>query len=129
MKIRYLTEQTVFNKIVKHLRQQGRKSKIYLKEHLESIPGTNCAYRGKDGLKCAIGCLIPNRKYKPTMEGQSPREVLRHAGISARYKYVDDGLLRDLQSIHDDYHPVAWEKAFREIAIQYELKYTPPVKS
>lgn len=125
---KFVTEQTVFNRVVKHLRKQGRKSKAWYYDFDGDKKTLACAYRGKDGLKCAIGCLIPNKTYQKDMEGAGPITALTKAGVYGKYKKLGDCLLFELQLIHDDWHPVAWEKAFRELAIRYELKYAPPVK-
>lgn len=46
------TNQEIFDTCLTHLRAQGRRS-------IDPISGF-CVYRGPDGLKCAIGALIPN---------------------------------------------------------------------
>ena len=53
--------QAVFDKVVKHLLTQKRRS--------ESKRG--CAYRGEDGAMCAVGCLISDKAYDPEIEGHS----------------------------------------------------------
>ncbi len=53
--------QAVFDKVVKHLLTQKRRS--------EGKQG--CAYRGKDGDMCAVGCLISDKAYDPEIEGHS----------------------------------------------------------
>ena len=48
-------EQEVFDRVARHLLTQRRKSMI------ERSAGPVCAFRGVDGTKCAIGCLIPDQ--------------------------------------------------------------------
>lgn len=43
------TKQKIFDKVVKHLFKQGKKAHN----------GQVCLYLTDDGLKCAVGCLIP----------------------------------------------------------------------
>jgi hypothetical protein len=87
------TLQEVFNIVSAHLRTQIKRSRAYLRnDQYES-----CAYRGKDGTKCAAGILIPDDQYNVGMEG------------IAWVSLVDDGTVEDkftrqiseLQNIHD----------------------------
>jgi len=122
--------QMIFNTVATHLLTQGCQS---LK------PNGNCAYRGENGTKCAVGVLISNRNYRKWMDGDrgvsanhlvagldgngdfhpTPKAVLTLA------PHVD--LLGRLQSIHDaDYN---WrdddlgllKDQLRETARQYGL--------
>lgn len=94
------TTQEYFNDIATHLLKQNRRS--------EDDDGSDlCRYRGPDGLKCAIGCKIPDDIYDKSMEGVvvehllkarpelkpflEPGEVTRHGRT----------LNQQLQSIHD----------------------------
>jgi hypothetical protein len=70
----------------------------------------HCMYRNPDGLKCAIGCLIPDEVYTPDMEGTIAGLIIKgYLDISA---LGEDGehFLDGLQTIHDFYHPVDWEQ-------------------
>ena len=50
MSTKALSNQEIFDKVVTHLRQQGRPA---------IDPGTkHCQYRVEDGTKCAVGCLL-----------------------------------------------------------------------
>ena len=45
-----------------------------VKAHLHSMvgparDGSSCVYRGDSGSRCAVGCLIPDDKYDPAIEG------------------------------------------------------------
>ena len=59
-----LTFQTAFDKMLAHLRQQGRAS-------VRTYPSgsTSCRYRASDGAMCAVGCLIPDNAYDGDLEG------------------------------------------------------------
>ncbi len=101
-----MTKQETFDKVVRALRAQGRKSL--------RAGGITCAYRGGEGGKCAAGHLIPDDKYDPAMEGIAVRtdeemvdllpdvtwrsELLRRA---IRSEGHDLELVRDLQRAHD----------------------------
>lgn len=60
-------KQEIFDKVYDHLHTQGRKSVIY--EHRDKQ--INCRYRAPNGDKCAIGCLIPDELYTPSIEGNN----------------------------------------------------------
>jgi hypothetical protein len=51
--------QETFEKVSRHLFEQGR----------PSVESGTCLYRGPNGTKCAIGCLIPDELYVPDMDG------------------------------------------------------------
>lgn len=61
----YQSEQEIFDVVYRGLAGQG------FKRSMATLPGTlypGCSYRGNDGLKCAIGQLIPDDKYDPSFE-------------------------------------------------------------
>jgi hypothetical protein len=68
----------------------------------------NCLYRGDQGTKCAIGCLIPDDVYKPEMENLGVMDVLRKfPGVTTLFLGIDieskDILfLSVLQDLHDN---------------------------
>lgn len=118
-----MTNQEVFYKVVMHLRQQGKQSLRDIQHEFES----NCAYRGKDGLKCAIGCLIKDSEYYPSMEGKGIDNLLREFSSLRRYK-SSFNLLAQLQCIHDSYLPIFWELRLKNVARELNLIYTEPGK-
>lgn len=59
-KTNMLTLKQGFDIVKKHLLTQNKQS-------VEEFSG-KCRYRGGEGLKCAIGCLIPDDMYKPEFE-------------------------------------------------------------
>jgi hypothetical protein len=58
--VKQQTKQQVFDQVVKHLLKQGKRA---------YQEGKGCRYRTDDGLKCAVGCLLPDAAYTPDMEG------------------------------------------------------------
>ena len=57
-----------------------------------------CAYRGKDGRRCAVGWLIPDELYDPKMEGM----VIDYPCVEAAVQGHSMPLLEELQSAHDN---------------------------
>lgn len=116
------TAQNIFNKVVAHLRQQG----------CQALNDNNvCVYRGKNGTKCAIGCLIPDDEYLPSFEGQHIFTILDNY---SNYNFVATAnlishriLLVSLQVVHDTCPVNDWETEFKMIAERYKLQYNAPV--
>jgi hypothetical protein len=117
---RLLSHQEVFDKVLTHLRQQGR----------ASVNGESCKYRAGD-LKCAAGCLIPDDAYEPRLEDFGSHSlvvwpILHAAGVP----HTALGLVRDLQIAHDITLRCQgieqWELEMRFIADQAGLTYTAP---
>lgn len=115
------TDQETFDTVARHLLTQGKPAVII---------GQGCAYRGSDGTKCAVGCLIPDDKYSPAYEnmaiggsGMRARElqdILREQG------YDNIALLQDLQRAHDDdvsSDPFDWPEFVREQLAGVAMKY------
>ena len=105
-----MNNQEAFDIMVQHLRKQGRKS-------VSPNDPNDCAYRGADGLKCAIGALLSDNEYKAEFEGNSVNCLLDYGLL----RDLDIGLLMDMQNIHD-FAPVhRWEARFQDVAEDYEL--------
>lgn len=95
-----MTEQEIFDKVVRHLIAQGEQA-------VDPATG-RCQYRAPGGLKCAIGCLIPDELYEPEMDGEmalSASDVLESypelAGAIGSYSEALGDMLNSLQRVHD----------------------------
>lgn len=93
-----ITEQEIFEAVVTHLVNQGVMS--------HAMDG-HCAYRTSKGLKCAIGCLIPDSAYNENIEGLNTDQILDNQGVifdsnfrTAMRRHRQ--LLLHLQTLHDD---------------------------
>ncbi len=139
-------QQQVFDKIVSHLRSQGKQSRNTLGD---------CVYKNTDGTSCAVGCLIEDQFYSPDIEGLSVEDIFdalsRSLGIPFSDVILLEELLNDLQATHDrgvsnweveveDEEEVEklnpgndllkiWEGCFQKIAARYNLIYVPPQSS
>jgi hypothetical protein len=122
----YLTKQAIFDTVSRHLLAQMKKSR----------PGpeaTCCAYRGYDGTKCPIGCLIPD-----SIDFSAPNfpRGLNTMGIYSIVHELpfffknlgintdDNGtaeLLNYLQWVHDAYEPSEWQLKLAQAARKFEL--------
>ena len=113
-----MTAQQVFDKVARHLLKQNKKSLI------QSGAGATCAYRGNDGLMCAVGCLIPDDQYNPGMELLPVTSlVLRHGGLPVICDVIAPHayLLDELQDVHDREEPELWRKGLLAVAAEFEL--------
>ena len=113
-----ITKQDIFNTAANGLLKQGKKSG----------DGFSCFYRGPNGLKCAIGMLIPDELYKARFEGQSAGEsgvinVLIKIGVPNTIEYAN--FLENLQGVHDDYHTDKWDRELVNFAHHYGLNPLP----
>lgn len=108
-----MKNQTLFNRVARHLLKQKRKSFARVNGEIE------CRYHGPDGLKCAIGCLIPADRYSKTLEGHPAGNgvVMRAAGLSSDQRM----LALFLQDVHDGKKPSRWRSALRRVAKEYDL--------
>lgn len=122
-------EQIVFDFVVAHLRKQGAPAKAPAAPPAYDDDGNEivtelvdeCRYRGDNGTACAVGCLIPDEKYDPSIEGDTVYDLSRDL--------IPDqliGLLEALQLLHDTYDPDQWERQFYWLAKRYNLTHTPP---
>ena len=93
-----LTSQEVFDFSARHLIKQGRPARR-LPSHVGKV---SCQYHTDEGLKCGIGCFIPDDRYHPAMDSGDfhVTQVLTMAGL----KSLDDqhnNLLLGLRWAHD----------------------------
>ena len=93
---RQVIRQAFFNKTAEHLFEQGVQSRLVMLE------GT-CAYKGPNNTSCAIGCHIPDEKYKIGMEGNGVRQLLHSFKKELRgvFTHIPLSLMDDLQTVHD----------------------------
>ena len=120
-----MNKQEVFDKVAKHL----------LTQKIKCVDSTGrCVYRGINGLKCAIGCLIPDDVYEPSMEGFVIHHWFGNTSLSGdgpnRKTSIDwmkpaamNDLLQSLQLIHDGYTPNEWQKQLKNVAKKHELTF------
>lgn len=113
-----MNDQELFETVARHLFAQGKQASSLDQEEYDNAvqyssepPSkddfTTCRYRTPEGLKCAIGCLIPDEMYKPAMDGvggiygliaEFP-EIAELLDIKTAYDRMS--LLGALQTVHD----------------------------
>lgn len=118
-----MNKQEVFNTVKAHLLAQGCKS-TGKPDNVNDL-SSNCRYRGDNGRKCAIGCLIPDELYQVGMEGlgvyglvaKFPQEVAAIFGVTPDVRF-----LHDLQLIHDCCEPFKWAGQLQAFASENGLE-------
>lgn len=120
-----MTNQEVFNKVYTHLLTQMEPCKSTSLACImdeEGNPIAECAYRGPNGLKCAIGCLIPDSLYSRSMENNSIKHLIdTNLSIKNLFSSASEDLLIHLQFIHDEYSVESWKSSLEELAQEHNL--------
>lgn len=109
------TAQQVFDQVAKHLLTQ--------KKRAYDAAQDKCLYRyGK--LKCAAGCLMTDKEYKPEMDSASQGGGSWDSLIvSEMVPDVHGGLISALQKVHDQREPSQWRSSLSCVAVDHGLKY------
>lgn len=115
--------QEVFNLVVEHLFTQGR----------PAYDGNRgCMYRTHDGLRCAVGVLIPDDLYDPAFEMRKADSVIQElfdTNLADWREHID--LLMELQIAHDNclrepdetFNTTALARHLRGVAARFSLEY------
>lgn len=110
-----MTRQEIFTKVSTHLLTQG----------VRATGPRGCSYRGDNGTKCAVGCLISDEHYTKGLEGGSVdslvvQEALANSGIDLDSE--SRSLLSSLQRLHDNCGPLTWADGLARIAAGFGLE-------
>ena len=111
--------QVIFDRVTKHLLAQNERSQLKDPEGLQ----ITCAYRGVDGLMCAVGCLIPDDLYRVEMENKNIAALLSFPTMSNLLGASNIDLLQGLQRIHDKTAPFLWKHELNQLARREGLTY------
>lgn len=116
-KINKFDKNRIFKKVSDHL----------LKQNERSEKDQDCRYKlnraGDTELKCSIGILIPDSKYKRSLEGLPITDEKVFNSLEFRVTGQDQvDFLFDLQQIHDQYNCDEWKRELDKIKIKYGLE-------
>jgi hypothetical protein len=117
-----MTKQAVFDRVAAHLLTQRARSFVVGRRELVHVQ--SCAYRGVNGLRCAVGCLIADEAYHPDLETKSVcmPEVLLALSLSGVPMSINmTMLLQRLQAFHDGVHPHLWRDGLIRLASECNL--------
>ncbi len=107
-----VTKQETFDTVVNGLRKQNKRA---------VGPTGSCMFRTGDGLKCAVGMLIPDSRYTVALDDPSSGKCAFDITTELGH---DRFLCSDLQGVHDGSFIEDWEPGFEKVAIKYGLVYT-----
>jgi hypothetical protein len=117
--------QELFNEAAPALLKQNKVSQIPDPYREVCSADLACAYRGADGLKCAIGHVLTDAEFEALggaeINSAGVGDVLKHANCPARLKTAGSDFLSDLQTIHDSRKPVEWAGRLRAFAAEHGL--------
>ncbi|OZI20087.1 hypothetical protein CAL26_21265 [Bordetella genomosp. 9] len=96
-----MTAQQVFDRVAVHLLKQGKPA---------TLGAGTCVYRGPGGTACAVGVLIPESEYADCLEGGAVGYLIgmchdRDRPELGHFLRKHQGVLRDLQQVHDTTEP------------------------
>ena len=95
-----MTPQEIFDTVARHLFTQGERSIAASTDYYED--DVNCMYRSPSGMTCAVGCLIPDAAYLPSMEGSGATGLCRmFSDVLPKWMAENSELLDYLQMTHD----------------------------
>ena len=111
--------QSIFDRVSTHLLKQGVRSM--------DNDTKKCMYRGANGTSCAVGCLIKDEHYHPSIEGRpvdyyAVAYALKLSEIDTSQEVID--LLLDMQALHDSGSPDTWKECLTDLARDYRLEVT-----
>lgn len=120
MKQQLKTDFDVFNYVKQHLLTQNKKS--FAKKDTGDISDIFCAYRGDEGLSCAIGCLIDNAHYHSRLETKSVSDFAVQKVIcqSIPNWQFNEYLLADLQYTHDIVNSERWGHYLEVLSMNFD---------
>jgi hypothetical protein len=103
------TDQEIFDRVCAHLARQGERA----------IEAGRCKYRTPDGLRCAIGGLLPEDADYGPLEGLSIEGLINNGLVSVD---VNRELLEQLQQAHDGMYSAAeLREELRKIARRFGI--------
>ena len=102
----------LFYTVVNHLMAQAE----------QSMDSHGCAYRGDEGKKCAVGCLISDEDYSANLEGRTVFDPQVQEALPVQFRTPEAlKLLAALQLAHDNYKPEHWPKLFYGIGLAHGI--------
>lgn len=108
------TNQEIFDIVAKHLLAQMERSR-----NREAFFSSACAYHSSDGLKCAIGCLIPDSLYQRSLEHRRADDPVIMKAADLLPSQIT--LALQLQRLHDELSPEYWRAQLEVIGDFFRL--------
>ncbi len=113
-----MNNQEAFNKICDHLMTQLARSE----------DDSSCCYRGPGGVKCAVGCLLPDKVGGPETNCLPVATLLeRFPEYAKLLEGINLDILGGAQRVHDHMDVKYWGAGLREVAKRYKLDPPPSI--
>lgn len=103
-----MNRKEIFNKVKTHL----------LKQNARCVKAGTCEYQNDDGLRCAIGGIMPDDHPALKVGGTVRSILMRFPDLQKIWgveNEEDIQFLLNLQAIHDQYKPADWEEELNAI--------------
>lgn len=106
-----MNAQQIFDKVAAHLLTQGKKAMV------STDQAAACMYRGPNGTRCAVGCLIPDELYHEDFEYHTAKELPESLWTALEIDMpAHEELVMALQMVHDNALPETWAKRLHALA-------------
>ena len=132
--MRFNNDQEVFEHVKNHLLTQNAVSRLLSPAGYVGIDPSTCAYRGIDGRKCAIGCLITDEAYSTALERKNMWDdavlyALQASGVPELVMYSPLWImLKSLQKLHDNNAPTDWPAMLETYKFHTDGTFILPTK-
>lgn len=105
VKFEELTKQQAYEKIFRYFSKPD--AKLSYVQGVQGVQGgAQCVYRAPDGSRCAVGCILPNRLYRPAMDEESlGADDALTVALGSEWWHEHSSFvnfLSDVQLAHDD---------------------------
>lgn len=127
-----MTKQETFDIVARHLLTQNERAVIITPTYYEK-----CVYRTPNGLRCAVGSLIPLEAYDPAFEScfgiddiMSKLPVEHDDSETKLIKTLaghDLALLAKMQTLHDHTPVSQWREALYKLALEHNISPEVPL--
>ena len=98
-----------------------------IKQHAQALGGPNgksCYYRGQNATMCAAGCVIPDEKYSPDLEGETVLQIYeRFPGVLPTDIAIEE--MREWQRYHDTSARVGISFSYYRWAVEGDEAHHP----
>jgi hypothetical protein len=108
--------QDIFNKVSTHLLEQNEKAVTVC-----SVSGeTSCRYKTPEGLKCAVGALIPEGHSAEDAQMNVDDLLVNYPDLATLFGVSNDDP-DETYEIHDNNGSWHWNECLEDFAIKHEL--------
>ena len=110
-----MDKQKTFDVVARHLLKQGCRA---------TTEEGMCQYRDEYGRKCAIGILIPEDRYSPSLEGRDVKSWSCKELEIINATLEDVSFLQELQRLHDGFPVSAWPEKLFLFANWHDIRWS-----